>query len=64
MYLSILTGIFRWLINILWWVAPFTFVFSLIYAIKNAIAGGEKTVLLGFAAAVSLFVMVAGCALH
>ena len=41
-----------------WWIAPFVFVFTLLRAVQETIRGGEKNVIYGVAAAVSLIVIV------
>ncbi|MCI8539378.1 MAG: hypothetical protein HFF18_12100 [Oscillospiraceae bacterium] len=45
----------------LWWATPFTFVFCLVYAIKEAVTGGERTFQLSLGAAVSLLLIAASC---
>ena len=40
------------------WVAPFSFVFCLIYAVRDAVSGGKKDVVYGLIAALSLLVLV------
>lgn len=45
----------------IWWLFPFTFVFSFLAAIKEAVTGGPNDLKYGLAAAVSLFVLVAVC---
>lgn len=41
--------------------APFAFVFFLIYAVRDAVKGGDRDVAYGFGAAVSLLVILAVC---
>lgn len=43
--------------------APFAFVFFLIYAIRDAVKGGDRDIAYGIGAAVSLLVIVAVCVL-
>lgn len=49
--------------TVLSFVAPFTFVFSLIDAIRETFSEGDDDVLPGIIAAVSLFVIVVACML-
>ena len=42
-------------------VAPFTFVFCMIYAIRDAVQGGNRDIAYGLGAAVSLLVIVIAC---
>ena len=44
-------------------IAPFTFVFFLIYAIREAVRGGDRDIAYGLGAAVSLLVLTAACVL-
>ena len=60
MYTGIWAVIDR-VVQILCWIAPFTFVYGLVFAIRDAVSGGERVVALGFLAAVSLLVIVAAC---
>ena len=46
------------------WVTPFTFVFCLVYAVREAVRGGDRDIALAAGAAVSLFVLVAACLLN
>ncbi len=40
-----------------WWIAPFSFVFCLVYAVRDAVNGGERDVAYALGAAVSLLVL-------
>ena len=46
------------------WVAPFTFVFCLIYAIRDAVKDGKNDIGLGLGAAVSLLIIIAAILLN
>ena len=46
------------IIDLFWWIVPFVFVFTLLRAVEETIRGGEKNVIYGVAAAVSLIVIV------
>lgn len=48
---------------VLCWIAPFTFVFFLLSAIKETIKEGPNDVAFGFGAAISLLIIVAACVL-
>lgn len=48
------------LVNI-WWIFPFTFVFSLVAAIKETVKDGPNDLKYALISAVSLFVLVAVC---
>lgn len=56
-------GILRTLVGAFWWIAPFTFVFSLLYAVRETLQDGESSVAPGFIAAFSLLVLAAACIL-
>ena len=61
-----LGGIISFLVQlclILCWVAPFTFVFFLIAAIKEAVNGGNNDINFGLGAASSLLVMLVAAVL-
>ena len=53
--------IILWILSWIWWIAPFTFVFSFIAAIKESIHDGEKDITYGVIASVSLLILVAAC---
>ena len=45
----------------IWWIFPFTFVFSLLFAIRETVKDGPNDLKYALAAAVSLFILVAVC---
>ena len=45
--------------SVLCWIAPFTFVYFLIYAIGETVKEGNRNIEFGFGAATSLLVIVA-----
>ncbi len=50
--------IIRQICMILCWVAPFTFVFFLVYAVREAVNKGKRDIEYAFFAGISLFVIV------
>lgn len=59
--MQILIQIILLVVSWIWWIAPFTFVFFLIAAIKESIRDGDKDITYGVLAAISLFVLVVAC---
>ncbi len=59
-----LLGILQDISGVLCWIAPFTFVFCLIYAIKEAVSGGKHDITLASVSAVSLFIIMAAVLLN
>lgn len=55
-----LTELFLTLCSWLIWLTPFTFVFFLIYAIREAVKNGERDITYGALAGLSLFMLVVG----
>ena len=55
-----LTEIFLTVCSWLIWLTPFTFVFFLIYAIREAVENGERDVTYGALAGLSLFMVAVG----
>ena len=55
-----LTEIFLTVCSWLIWLTPFTFVFFLIYAIREAVENGERDVTYGALAGLSLFMLAVG----
>ena len=45
----------------IWWIFPFVFVFSLLFAIRETVKDGPNDLKYALAAAVSLFILVAVC---
>ena len=45
----------------IWWIFPFVFVFSLLFAIRETVKDGANDLKYALAAAVSLFILVAVC---
>ena len=60
---DVLEGLALHLSLILCWVAPFSFVFCLVAAIKEAVNGGNNDISYGLGAAFSLLVIVAAVVL-
>ncbi len=48
---------------ILCWIAPFTFVFFLVYTVKEAVNKGRHDIEYALGASVSLLIIVAACVL-
>ena len=63
MYGGIL-GVLQDVSAVVCWIAPFTFVFCLVYAVKEAVTGGNRDIALSLAAAVSLFFLMAALLLN
>ena len=55
-----LTELFLTLCSWLIWLTPFTFVFFLIYAIREAVENGERDITYGALAGLSLFMLAVG----
>lgn len=49
------------IVSWVWWMAPFTFVFSFMAAIKENNKDGENDIKYGVISAVSLLIIVAAC---
>ena len=45
----------------IWWIFPFVFVFSLLFAIRETVKDGPNDLKYALAAAVSLFILFAVC---
>ena len=62
MYSRLLYVAYR-LCTYLCWVAPFTFVFCLVYAVREAVNGGSNDIALALGASLSLLIIVGACVL-
>ncbi|GEM_PF-2654110 len=63
MYTGVI-GVISWVVAVLWWIAPFTFVFFFISAIKKTIQDDVDSYLHAFWAAFSLLVVIAAIVLR